>query len=135
MRKLPDHLFIADGHLFDTRDPNWTTGRPLRPSYRFAVGTMTTGRGVKSLQQVKAALRFGPTTDLGGYPMYFVTRDGAALSFEAARDQFAQVCGDHLDDTSTGWRIDAIAINYEDGDLRCDHTGKAIPSAYAEDAA
>ena len=33
---------------------------------------------------------------------------------------------------SDGWSVQAIAINWEDCELRCDHCGEAIPSAYGE---
>lgn len=129
---LPDHLFAgSDGALYDTRLPGWGTAKPLRATYRMSDATFD-ANPVKALQQVKAALRAGPYTHVGGYPLYFVTRDGAALSYDAARKQLHSVCWDHLADASTGWRIDGVQINYEDSDLRCDHTGKRIPSAYAE---
>ncbi|USN14388.1 hypothetical protein KABACHOK_05750 [Brevundimonas phage vB_BpoS-Kabachok] len=128
---LPAHLFVSHGDLFDTRDPDWSKRPPLRCGYRQPLLVSDT-RPIKALQQVKAALRAGPFTDLGGYPLYFVTRDGAALSFDAVQQQFAQVCYDHLNDCSTGWRIDGAQINYENADLFCDHTGQRIPSAYAE---
>lgn len=131
---LPAHFFIADydGALFDTRDPNWSEGLPVRPAYRVSRTTFDPNP-VKALQQVKAALRQGAYTDLGGYPLYFITRDGAALSFEAVQEQFRNVVWDHLNHASTGWRIDGSAVNYEDADLFCDHTGKRIPSAYGDD--
>lgn len=129
---LPAHLFVSsDGALYDMRDANWNKRPPVRRYY-------TSPRGAEgpkgwTLTDVKAALRAGPYTDVGGYPLYFVTRDGAALSFEAAREQFRQVAWDFLKDASTGWRIDGLEINYEDFDLRCDHTGARIPAAYEDD--
>lgn len=128
MTTLPDHLFVGvDGHLFDTRDADWSARAPLRPGYRAAPAMIST------LKQVKGVLRAGPFTDLGGYPLYFITADGAALSFDAVREQFRQVVGDYLDGASTGWRVIATGVNFEDSDLRCDHTGKRIPAAYADD--
>lgn len=135
---LPAHFFVAQGDLYDTRDPDWSRKPALRYGYRQPMMRGMTqvptweSDALKALQMVKAALRQGAYTDLGGYPLYFITRDGAALSFEAAREQFRNVVWDHLNHTSTGWRIDGLAVNYEDADLFCDHTGKRIPSAYAE---
>lgn len=127
---LPDHLFVsAEGHLFDTRDPDWSKKRPLRPCYAQAC------ESIETLAEVKANLRAGAYTFPGGYPRFFSTRDGAALSFDAARSQFAQVCDDFMADASTGWRIDTCIVNYEDDNLVCDHTNLPIPSAYGEDAA
>ncbi|UTC28668.1 hypothetical protein MARCHEWKA_01550 [Brevundimonas phage vB_BpoS-Marchewka] len=129
---LPAHLFASsDGALYDTRQPGWGTAKPLRAAYKGSAARFDADP-VKALQQVKAALRAGPYTDLGGYPLYFATRDGVALSFDAVQANFTLVCDDHLHDASTGWRLDSVQINYEDPDLFCDHTNKRIPSAYAE---
>lgn len=126
---LPPHLFASEsGELFDTRDPEWSKKPPLRRLYRATHG----GKGF-SLGEVKAALRAGPYAWPGGYPLYFVTRDNAALSFEAVRERWEEVVSDFLADDSSGWRVETVAINYEDAALRCDHTGRLIPSAYGED--
>lgn len=85
-----------------------------------------------TLAQIKTALRAGPYAWPGGYPLFFVTQDGAALSFDAAQAEFRNIVWDHLNDASTGWRIAGQDVNWEDSDLYCDHTGARIPSAYAE---
>ena len=66
--------------------------------------------------------------------MYFITSDGGALSFEAARSELRQVLNAIRTRANDGWRIVACEINYEDSDLYCDHTGKQIPAAYADDS-
>ena len=128
MTTLPGHLFVSsgDGSLYDTREEGWSGKRPVRLHYN---GHFP----IEGLRDVKACLRAGPYAWPGGYPLYFVTRDGAALSFDAAMKQFHSVASDFLDDCSTGWRIVACQVNYEDADLTCDHTGKRIPSAYGDD--
>jgi hypothetical protein len=68
----------------------------------------------------------------GGYPRYFITSDGAALSFKAAKEQAEQIRESIRDDMRDGWRVVACDINYEDGALFCDHTNERIESAYAE---
>jgi hypothetical protein len=87
-----------------------------------------------TLLEIKRRLRDGKYAWPGGYPLYFVTRDGATLSFDAVRKEWRNVVWDHLRDASTGWRIEACEINYEDPELFCDHTNKRIESAYAEDS-
>lgn len=126
MSNLPEHLFVADdGNLYDTRDANWSS-RPLRTRY---VGA---GQEIANVGDLKAALRHGQFTNLGGYPLYFITSDGEALSFEAARDNFRQIV-DSIDGRhNDGWRIVGLDVNYEDDDLVCAHTGKKIPSAYGD---
>jgi hypothetical protein len=78
-----------------------------------------------SILEVKRALKAGPYAWPGGYPLYFVTCDGAALSFAAMRERFREEAG----------AVAAVQVNWEDLDLTCDHTGARIESAYAEDAA
>jgi hypothetical protein len=127
MSNLPEHLFLSDdGNLYDTRDIDWAK-KPLRAGYRGA------GREINTVAEFKAALRNGKTTDLGGYPLYFITGDGEALSFEAARENFRQIVDSIANGHRDGWRIVAQDINYEDEALFCAHTGKRIASAYGED--
>ena len=70
----------------------------------------------------------------GGYPKFFITADGAALSFDAAKEEKAQIVDSLLHgQRQSGWYADAVDINWEDPSLYCDHTGERIESAYAED--
>ena len=87
---------------------------------------------IKNTKQLKAALRSGPYAWPGGYPLYFITSDGAALSFQAVRDNFRSVLWSIRHAVNDGWRVVAIEVNWEDIDLYCDHTGEPIPAAYAE---
>lgn len=123
------HLFVSevDGALYDTRAPDWNKGAPVRARYRLE------GAAPFDLQSIKAAIRNGATTDLGGYPRFFLLSDGGALSFAGARQAWREIVAEYLTDSRTGWRIECVDINYEDSDLICDHTGERIPSAYAED--
>jgi hypothetical protein len=86
------------------------------------------------LADIKARLRAGKYAWPGGYPCYFVTTDGAALSFEAVRDNWLLICEAHIVPgyCHSGWAIEGCDINWEDPDLICDHTGQRIESAYAE---
>ena len=88
-----------------------------------------------TLQQIKAALRSGPYAWPGGYPTYFVTADGAALSHNAVREQWPEIVSAAFsgDRRGGGWYVAGHAINWGDGDLTCDHTGERIPSAYADE--
>lgn len=125
----PDHMFVAcDGDLHDTRQTDWSRHH-LRHRYEYTFGRMST------LAQVKATLRNGAFAWPGGYPMYLITSDGAALCFPCARKEFRQVAWDYMRGASTGWRVEACDINYEDAALHCDHCSKRIESAYAEDNA
>jgi hypothetical protein len=74
-----------------------------------------------------------PYTWPGCYPRYFVTSDGAALSFKAAREQRRNILESIRDDMDDGWHVIGCDVNWEDQDLICDHTGERIESAYGED--
>lgn len=85
-----------------------------------------------TLQQIKRALRDGKYAWPGGYPLFFVTRDAAALCFECVRKEWRQVVWDFLRNASTGWRVEACDANWEDPELYCDHCSTRIESAYSE---
>jgi len=87
---------------------------------------------INTVKDLKQALRNGPYAWPGGYPLYFITSDGAALSFKAVRENLRCVIWSIKNKVSDGWRVQAMAINYEDNDLYCDHTGEKIESAYSE---
>jgi len=81
-------------------------------------------------KQVKQAIRNGKYAWPGGYPMYFVTEDGDALSFEAVINNWYQICYSMRKDIHDGWRIIAVDINYEDNELYCADTNEKIECAY-----
>lgn len=65
----------------------------------------------------------------GGYPRYFITSDGAELSYAAAREQQDQIREAIAERSTCGWRVVACDVNWE-CELLCDHTGERIESAY-----
>lgn len=89
-------------------------------------------RIIETVSDVKSALRYGNYSDVGGYPLFFITSDGSALSFESARDNFYQVCYSIKHDINDGWKITGVDINYEDNDLYCEHSGEKIDCAYGD---
>lgn len=125
MNKLPKHLSIFEGSLYDTRKPNWAS-TPVRENYSKGHSD------IKSVADLKATLRSGPYTDLGGYPLYFITSDGAALSFATVRAEFRNVASSIKEETNDGWRVIGCDINYEDNDLYDAHTNEKIESAYGD---
>jgi len=65
----------------------------------------------------------------GGYPQFAVTDDGGCICPQCCsveRLAIATTTG------SDGWCIQALAINWEDQWLQCDHCGSQIESAYGE---
>jgi hypothetical protein len=126
---LPNHLFVSecDGALYDTRVPNWHKLPPLRANYDKG------HRSIRSVADLKAALRHGRYAWPGGYPLFFVASDGEAVSYAAARTEFRVIAQAIQDRDDSGWRIVACDINYEDRDLYCAHSGEQIESAYGND--
>ncbi len=116
------YISQIDGGLCDLK-----TGAVLRQAYSRHYRTIDT------CSQLKACLRAGASTDLGGYPLYFLTSDGGALSFESVRENLRQVLWSIQTRDNSGWRVVACDINYEDSDLYCDHSGKLIAAAYSDD--
>jgi len=58
--------------------------------------------------------------------------DGEALSCDAARENWRQIVSSTLIGARDGWRAEGAAVNWEDTDLFCAHTGARIESAYGE---
>jgi hypothetical protein len=87
---------------------------------------------INSISDFRSAMRHGPYAWPGGYPCYFVTSDGAALSFEAARKERRNILESIAHRLNDGWRVTGLDVNYEDDQLYCDHTNERIPSAYGE---
>jgi len=91
---------------------------------------------IQTVNFFKEIVYYGPYAWPGGYPIYFITADGGALSFAAAEQEFGLILDairnpEYPDNDQ--WRIVAWDINWEDPELYCDQTGARIKSAYAED--
>jgi hypothetical protein len=123
-----DHFFVSDcdGALHDTRDANWAR-KPLRPNYK------RTYAEIRTVAEFKATLRAGRFAWPGGYPMYLICSDGAPLCFGCGESEARNVMSAIDRKDGSGWRVLVCDINYEDDDLRCEHCGEQIESAYGED--
>jgi hypothetical protein len=88
---------------------------------------------INTISDFRAAMRQGPYAWPGGYPLYFVTSDGAALSFKAARKERRNILESIANRSNDGWRVIGLDVNWEDSQLYCDHTNEKIESAYCED--
>ncbi len=125
---MQDHFFESsvDGHLYDTRNDDWSIEPPLRCNYKL------THRKIKSVADFKATLRAGPYAWPGGYQMYMIVSDGAALSFAEAAENVKQIYWSIANQVDDGWRVVGCDINYEDDDLYCAHSGDKIEPAYGD---
>ena len=121
-----EHLFVAtDGALHDTRIANWSANM-VRSNYS------KTHMAIRSTNDFKATLRAGAYAWPGGYSLYLICSDGAALCFACGRREARNIIDaiDHKD--GSGWRVLACDINYEDTELFCDHCSEQIESAYSK---
>lgn len=86
---------------------------------------------INSGRDLRETIRAGAYAWPGGYPLYFITSDGAALAFDTVRKEFKCIVDAIRRKHSNGWRVVACDINWEDAELFDAHTGKRIESAYA----
>ena len=68
----------------------------------------------------------------GGYPLFAITNDGACLCRMCVRDNYRAIRESQNADSSDGWQVEAVDVNWEDVDLTCEHCGENIESAYGE---
>jgi hypothetical protein len=89
---------------------------------------------IKYCYQFNKALSEGAHAWPGGYPRYFVTADGGALSFASAEEN-AGLIRDAIiaQDVRGGWCVCGVDVNWEDNELTCDHSGARIECAYPPD--
>lgn len=130
MKRLPYHLFVPSGEgcLYDTRAVGWSGRAPVRPVYERHYPA------INDTHELRASLRAGEWVWPGGYPMYFVTADGAALSFDGVRENYRLISQSIRDGSiGDGWHVVGCEVNWEDDDLYCDHSGNRIPCAYPPD--
>jgi hypothetical protein len=88
---------------------------------------------IQTLSDFRGALRSGPYAWPGGYPRFFLTMDGEALSFDAAKKNRGLIAAALRYRNDPSWRVIAFEINWEDAELTCSHSGARIPSAYAKE--
>lgn len=85
-----------------------------------------------SVAWLMGTLTSGRYTSHGSYPKYWLTSDGATLSYATVRDNIGAVARACRDGSNDGWRVVACDVNWEDRDMYCEHSGERIASAYAE---
>jgi hypothetical protein len=123
----PSHFMTSDidGALYDTRGPDWMRSKPVRTNYRKHC------REIRNLSDLKAVLRAGRYTDLGGYPLYFILEDGESASFEGVRQDWKRVVSDMIDGYGQ-FRVIGSEVYYEGPPMFCSISGKEIESAYGD---
>lgn len=121
--KTVKHLFVdqCDGHLYDTRHPNWAENPPLRRRYKYLHNR------IKTTAQLKACLRHGLYAWPGGYACAFTTADGAILSEKAVLENLRSVMDSLKTRCNDGWLVEGVICTAElDDPIYCDHSGEEI---------
>ena len=72
--------------------------------------------------------RWERTTDLGGYPLFYVTKDNGCLCPKCANENIELTLGD-----DPQWKIEQVDVNWENHDLYCDNCNEIINPAYGDD--
>ena len=89
--------------------------------------------GIESTLDLRATLRKGPYTWPGGYPLFFITSDGDALSFDSVRENYREISQAIRSHSNCGWRVVGCDANWEDSNLYCAHSNEKIECAYDSD--
>jgi hypothetical protein len=116
---MTERFHVFEGDLY--RD-----GRVFRQKHTYSF------RDIETASQFKATLRNGAFAWPGGYPLYFITSDGAALCFDCGKSEAKLILQSIKDYARDGWHVEACTVNWEDAELTCDHCDKEIESAYGE---
>lgn len=86
-------------------------------------------RDIETGAQVRSCLRAGEYAWPGAYRCFFITSDGAALSFAAVRAELESVTWSIRNGVDDGWRVTALACENEyepEETIYCDHTGEQL---------
>ena len=84
-------------------------------------------RNIKTVNQLKASLRAGEHAFPGGHRLFFVTSDGASLSFTAALENFKCILWSIKNDAHDGWQVVSVSGEHEcDGLVFCAHSGERL---------
>jgi len=129
--KAERSLNIFEGCLWRAKSPDAPFSEANQPKVIRENYCLTHGE-INTVADLKATIRAGKYAWPGGYPMYFITSDGASLSFDAVEQEFSQVAYAVRHKVNDGWRVVGCEINFEDN-LVCAHTGEPIESACGDD--
>ncbi len=69
----------------------------------------------------------------GGYPLFIVLANGAALCTECAKKEIGLIAAATSQGYQDGWKVSGVDVNWEDTSLYCDHCSEPIESAYGEE--
>lgn len=116
----PLYVSEIDGSLSRWNGPGHMV-REIRTLYSRHKRNLETGA------DVRAALRAGSSTDLGGYRLAFLTTDGDCLCFDCVRANLRQVTYAVRHKLHDGWRVMGLTGEHEiDDECTCAHCDATI---------
>jgi len=84
-------------------------------------------REIDSINKLKSCLRAGEYTSVGMYRLFFVTSDGADLSFSSVLDNLQSIYYSMMNDINDGWKIIGLSSVAEcDNEVYCDHSNELL---------
>lgn len=84
-------------------------------------------REIDNINKLKACLRAGEYTFPGCYRLFFITEDGACLSFSAVLDNLQEIYYSMMHEMKDGWSIAGLSSVAEcDEEIYCDHTNELL---------
>ena len=84
-------------------------------------------RQIDSINKLKACLRAGEYTSVGMYRLFFITSDGACLSFSSVLDNLESIYYSIMHNLNDGWKITGLSSveEFED-EVYCDHSNELL---------
>jgi hypothetical protein len=84
-------------------------------------------RQIDSINKLKSCLRAGEYTSVGMYRLFFITSDGACLSFSSVLDNLQSIYYSMMNDINDGWKIIGLSSVAEcEDEVYCDHSNELL---------
>ena len=84
-------------------------------------------RQIDSINKLKSCLRAGEYTSVGMYRLFFITDDGACLSFSSVLDNLESIYYSMMNNINDGWRIVGLSSVEEcDEEIYCNHSNELL---------
>ena len=84
-------------------------------------------RQIDSINKLKACLRAGEYTSVGMYRLFFITDDGACLSFSSVLDNLESIYYSIMHNLNDGWKIIGLSSVEEcEDEVYCEHSNELL---------
>jgi len=84
-------------------------------------------RQIDSINKLKSCLRAGEYTSVGMYRLFFITNEGACLSFSSVLDNLQEIYYSIMHNLNDGWKITGLSSVEEcEDEVYCDHSNELL---------